>query len=122
MSKRTYICFECRTSKRADAAHGLNTKYRCSQCQGNLCELPWQWRIPKQSDDTEWKKLNKMYIELEHSWLPRKKNEGKSQLQKIDKKIEAVSKQINSEEKEIKIKYLKWKRNEIEAKYTEPHA
>lgn len=122
MSKRTYICFECRTTKRADAAHGLNTEYRCSQCQGKLYELPWNWRIPKQSESTEWNKLKKMYIELERCWLPRKMNEGKAQLQKIDKKIEAISKQKDSQEKESKLKYLKWIRKETEAKYTEQSA
>ena len=77
MSNRNYICFECRTAKRADAAYGLKTDYRCSSCQGELCELPWRWRIPKKTDDTGWKKLKKMMSELEAEWLPRRAEEGR---------------------------------------------
>jgi len=119
MSNRNYVCFECRTSKRADATYGLNTGYRCSQCQGKLHELPWRWRIPKRTDDTEWNKLRKMYAELENSWLPRKASEGLKKLAEIDAKIDAISKSKNIEDKEDRIKFLQWKRREIEKKYTE---
>jgi len=73
MSKRTYICLECRTTKRAEAAYGLDTDFRCSQCQRSLFELPWQWRIPKKTDDAGWKKLRKVVSEIENDRLSRRR-------------------------------------------------
>ena len=57
MSNRTYICVECRTSKRAEAAGGLETPLRCSSCGGGLWELSHKWRIPKKTDDKAWHEL-----------------------------------------------------------------
>ena len=119
MSNRTYICLDCRTAKRAEAAYGLNTDYRCSQCRGRLHELPWRWRIPKKSNNSEWKKLREMVLEIESDWIPRRAGMGQKKLEKIDSQIEAVSRQRESESKEKKIKYLRWKRRDIEKRYTE---
>jgi len=51
MSSRTYICIDCRFSKRAEANYGLNTDFRCPTCHNELWELEWKWRIPKKNDD-----------------------------------------------------------------------
>ena len=120
MSNRTYICIECRTAKRADAAYGLNTKMRCSQCRKSLFELPWRWRIPGNADDSGWKALSKFVAEIDREFLPRRYAEGQRLMNKIDAQIEATLRRKDSEGKESKLKYLRWKRREIESEYTEP--
>ena len=119
MSKRTYICLDCRTAKRAEAAYGRNTDFRCSQCQGPVFELPWRWRIPKKTDDAGWKELRNFVSEIERDWLPRRNARGKALLAKLDAQIEATSRRKDSQTKESKLKYLRWKRREIEEGYTE---
>lgn len=122
MSKRTYICPDCRTAKRAETAHGLNTNYRCSQCQGVVVELPWRWRIPKKNDDDGWKELRKFVAEIERDWLPRRNARGKALLAMLDVQIETISRRKDSEAKDSKLKYLRWKRKEIENGYTKQAA
>ena len=119
MSKRTYICLECRTARRADAAYGLNTDFRCSQCQASLFELPWRWRIPKKTDDSEWKKLRRMVTDIERDWLPRRNARGEAIRAKLDAQIKATFRRKDSEAKDSKLKYLRWKRIEIEKGYSE---
>ena len=119
MSNRTYICLDCRTAKRAPAAYGLNTAYRCSQCRGPLRELPWRWKIPRKRKDSEWKQLKEMAIEREAIWLPKREAEGKALLQKLDRQIAAVSDQRDSDSKEKKLRYLRRQRHYVEKKYKE---
>ena len=122
MSNRTYVCLDCRTAKRAPAAYGRNTEYRCSQCRGPLHELPWRWRIPKKRSNAEWKQLGEMVIEAEAVRLPRREAEAKALLQKLDKQITAISNQRDSDSKEKKLRYLRWKRQDTAKKYTEPRS
>ena len=117
MSNRTYVCLECRFSKRADAAYGLETEYRCPHCHESLSELPWRWRIPKRTDNPEWKKLKQMILELEKEWIPKRKIEGDKLLRKIEKQIESILRQKDFDDKEKKLKYLRWKRREIKKRY-----
>jgi hypothetical protein len=119
MSKRTYVCIECRATKRAEAAYGVNTDNRCPQCQKAMIELPWEWRIPKVNNDIEWEKLRIMLFKIESAWRPRQRALSKEKLDKIDKQIEQISKQRDSEKKEEKLKKLLWQKREIERKYTE---
>lgn len=119
MSKRTYVCLDCRTAKRAEAAYGLNTDFRCSQCQGPAFELPWGWRIPKKTDGPGWKELRKFVSELEHDWIPRRNAAGESELAKLDAQIDATSRRKPSDARDKKLKYLRWRRRQIEKGYTE---
>ena len=54
--------------------------------------------------------------------LPRREAEGIALLQKLDEQITAISNQRDSDSKEKKLRYLRWKRQDIEKKYTEPMA
>jgi len=81
-------------------------------------ELPWQWRIPKKTDDAGWKKLRKFMSAIERDWLPRRHAKGEALLAKLDTQIEAISSRKDSEEKESKLKYLRWRRRETEKGYT----
>ncbi len=119
MSKRTYICIDCRTSKRADAEYGLNTDYRCPECKNSLIELPWQWRIPKVKDDEGWKELRGKLLKVEANWIPRRNAIAKKKLQKLDRQIEQLSHQKETETGTRKLKRLRWQRTEIVKKYTE---
>ena len=57
--------------------------------------------------------------EIERDWLPRRNARGKALLAKLDAQIEATSRRKDSQTKESKLKYLRWKRREIEEGYTE---
>jgi len=117
MSNRTYICVECRTSKRAEAAYGLNTNFRCSICQKSLYELPWDWRIPKRKNEKEWQSLKEMVEDLSLKWEPIKKVSFETLMKRLTKKIEKVSREKDTPEKQKKLKYLMWQKSEIERKY-----
>ena len=117
MSNRTYICIECRTSKRAEAAYGLNTNFRCSVCQNFLYELPWDWRIPKRNNEKEWQSLKEMVEDLSLKWKPIKQERFEILINRLNKKIAQVSGEKDTAKKHKKLKYLMWQKSEVERKY-----
>ena len=90
MSNRTYICIPCRTSRRAEAAFGLNANLRCSQCGGRLWELEWRWRIPRKQNDKGWRELEAKVAREATEWLPRREQIGREKIENIDRQIQAV--------------------------------
>ncbi len=106
MSSRTYICISCRTSRRAEAAYGLNTNLRCSQCGGRLWELEWRWRIPRKNDDKGWRVLEAKVAHDAREWLPRRRSIGQTKLQEIDRQIESAQKQKPSPSRERCLRLL----------------
>jgi hypothetical protein len=57
MVNRTFVCFDCKVSRRASAAGGKLRSLRCSRCAAALVELPLEARIPKRDDDAGWKQF-----------------------------------------------------------------
>ena len=106
MSSRTYICINCRFSKRAEANHGLNTDFRCPTCHGKLWELEWKWRIPKKNDDKGWKELREKVINDANEWIEKRREIGLCKIEDIKRLIEHYSKQRDSEKKLKKLKSL----------------
>src|SRR5262245_47622783 len=117
MSNRTYVCLDCRTAKRADAAYGAVTDYRCTQCQKSLVELPWRRRIPKRDDDREWDKLAALVAELEQERLPRLHARGMIEIAKIDQKIAALEAQNKAKGKVERLRYLRFRRRQVQRAY-----
>ena len=118
MSNRTYICIKCRVAKRAPAEYGLNTDYRCSQCQQELWELEWRWRIPKKTDDKGWKELEEKVISDSEKWLKRRPEIGKEKIERIERSIKHFERQKDSEKKDKKLKLLNNEIEKIKKKYT----
>ena len=110
MSARTYICVPCRWSRRAEAAHGLNTSLRCPACSGSLWELEWRWRIPPKADDKGWKDLEAKVSSEAAKWLPLRQQRGSELTVKIDQQIANVEKQQGSAESVARLKKLKRER------------
>jgi len=117
MSSRTYICYDCRTSKRAEAAYGLNTDFRCPICQAKMIELSRKWRIPKKGDDKEWNKLAIKTKTENTAWLSKRHEIGMKMLGEIDMKIENAKLRKDSSGKNYKLKQLSSQRAEIIRKY-----
>jgi len=120
MSSRTYICIPCRTSRRAEAAYGLNTDLRCSKCGGRLWELEWRWRIPPKNDHKGWRELEAKVAHDAREWLPRRHSVGQVKLQEIDRQIETAQKQKPSPSRERRLRLLHSRRRATEQKFTEP--
>jgi hypothetical protein len=99
MSNRTYVCLDCKTSRRAEAAYGLVHNFRCSVCSQSLFELPWRRRIPSKDDGQGWKELSALIVRLEMNWIPRRTALGKAEIEKIDGALRAAK----SEEKREKL-------------------
>ena len=118
MSNRTYLCIKCRTSKRAEARYGLNSNFRCSNCQQDLWELEWRWRIPKKTDDKAWKELEEKVISESEEWLKRRTEIGQEKIEKIERLIIHFEKQKDSERKYKKLKSVKTEIETIKKKYT----
>src|ERR1700719_1695693 len=104
MSSRTYVCMSCRWSRRAEAAHGLNTHLRCPTCGGSLWELGWRWRIPVKTNDDGWKELLAKITREATEWIPRRKAMGEAKIGKIDRKIATVERQSESSKKAERLK------------------
>src|SRR6185369_174861 len=64
MSNRTFVCLDCRISRRAVAVYGKPHDLRCTSCKLGLMELPWERRIPKKDDDRGWKDLRVYLLRL----------------------------------------------------------
>ena len=107
MSSRTYVCVNCRWARRAVAAYGLNTKYRCPKCQGSLFELEWRWRIPRKSNDKAWKALGAKVDSDSEIGLIRRRAIGADRVARLDEQITQVEKQRNSPQKSAKLKQLR---------------
>lgn len=107
MSARTYICLRCRWSRRAEAAHGLNTSLRCPTCGGSLWELEWRWRIPRKADDKGWKDLEAKVASDAAEWLPRRRAVGAAKIAKLDEQIATTARQPDSARKAAKLERLR---------------
>ena len=106
MSKRSYVCVPCRTSRRAEAAGGRKTELRCSACGGPLWELEWRWRIPPKRDDKGWKELGEKIARDSAEWLPRRGQIGREMLEALDRRIAAVTLQKDTPAKVARLKKL----------------
>jgi hypothetical protein len=113
VSSRSYVCTSCRTSRRAPAAYGRTTDFRCSICGGPLWELEWRWRIPRQADDKGWRELAEKVAADAKRWLPRKVATGLDELKKLDRMIATTVRQKDSEKKTKKLRVLKNERKRV---------
>lgn len=77
MSNRTFVCLECKTSRRAPAVYGKPHRLRCSVCSSGLTELPWERRIPTKKDDEGWQELRVYLVQLEKGLVPPRKSRKK---------------------------------------------
>ena len=117
MSNRTYICADCRTARRAEAAGGFATSLRCSTCQGPLWELSHKWRIPKKSDINAWAEL-KEAVETSRPYRDAFiRRRGEDALKKVDRQIEAFSKRKPSSQREEILHDLRKERANILKRY-----
>ena len=119
MSKRSFVCFKCHSTKRADAAFGLHTNYRCPICQGGLVELPWNWRIPKGDDDDGWQQLEAMLMNLNAEWIPGQRIYAQEELSRIERQIERLMQQKPTQLRDKKLAKLHWQKQHIEELYSE---
>ena len=119
MSNRTYICIPCRASRRAEAAYGLTTDLRCSQCGGRLWELEWRWRIPRKQDDKGWADLEAKVARDSGEWLPRRQKMGEEKITEIDRQIQTVQMQKASPTREFRLSKLQFKRRATARNFTE---
>ena len=117
MSNRTYICVECRTAKRAEAAGGLKTELRCSSCGGALWELSHRWRIPKKTDKKAWAELAEIVAQSRPQREAFIKRRGEDKLAKIDREIEDFSSRKPSKQRDEILKELAHERDQVIRKY-----
>lgn len=54
MSKRTYVCFACRTTERVPMARITR---RCRKCGARAEHVYYKFRIPRRDDDRGWEML-----------------------------------------------------------------
>ena len=97
MSNRTYICIDCHTARRAEAAYWLSTALRCANCRGPLWELSRKWRIPKKDDRKGWEELKEIIRQEEPARQEFLKARGKDLLAKIEKRIESAGNHRSAE-------------------------
>jgi hypothetical protein len=90
MSNRTYICIDCRTARRAEAAGWVATSLRCAACGGGLWELSHKWRIPKKGDDKEWDALHEIIRAEAPTREQYLKRRGIELIEQIDKRMVAL--------------------------------
>lgn len=112
MSARTYICIPCRWARRADAAYGRNTSFRCPTCGASLWELEWRWRIPRKTNDKGWKELAEKVSAEAPGLAARSRAIGRQKISALDAKTANVEKQRDSEKRAARLKKL---RNECTA-------
>src|SRR5437899_9645819 len=113
MSSRSYICLPCRTSRRAEAAYGLESGLRCSHCGGLLWELEWRWRIPRKKDDKGWQELEAKVARDARDWLPRRQKLAQGWIEEVDRQIRFVEKQKASDSRDRHLRQLKNRRKQI---------
>lgn len=117
MSNRTYICIECRTARRAEAAGWLATSLRCASCGGSLWELSHKWRIPKKNDEKGWQSLRDTILSeapTREQYLQRR---GTELIEQIDKRITAAENRQSSPDNDAKLKRLRNEKQMIEERY-----
>lgn len=118
MSNRTYICTQCRTARRAEAAGWLKTELRCASCTGPLWELSHRWRIPRKTDAKGWAELAEIVASSGPAREAFIKRRGEELLAKIDREIAAFSARKSSGQREAILKDLQHKRDEVLRKYS----
>lgn len=113
MSNRTYICVECRTARRAEAAGGLKTRIRCSSCGGALWELSHKWRIPKKTDKKAWEELAEIVSQSRPTRDAFIKRRGEDKLAEIDRQVEAFTARKPSKQRADILKDLAHERAQV---------
>lgn len=117
MSARTYVCLHCRWSRRAEAAYGLNTNFRCPTCGGSLWELEWRWRIPRKTNDKGWKELEMKVSRDAAVIVPWRRRTAAAKIAKLDSQIANVERQRESVQKIAKLKKLRNERTRTLIRY-----
>ena len=112
MSKRSYVCVACRTTRRAEATGGRRTELRCSSCSGPLWELEWRWRIPPRRDEKGWKELGEKIARDSAEWLPRREKLGRELVEELDRRIANITRQKDSAVKIARLKKLHHERQQ----------
>ena len=120
MSNRTYICIDCCTARRGEAAYGKAPTFKCSECGKPLWELSHKWRIPKKSDRKEWRQLKRIVEEQMPVRAERRRQRLDDLLGKIDWQLEVTDNQKPSERRTQQLKRLKAERTEAIQSYSEP--
>jgi hypothetical protein len=110
MSKRTCVCLDCRTAKRAEVAYGMVTAFRCSKCSGSLDELGMRRRIPKKDDDKGWKALRVHVAQWKENWESKRTQTGLKVLIKLDREIAAKKRKPADEKLHVKVRKLEFHR------------
>lgn len=117
MSNRTYICLDCRTARRAEAAGWAATNLRCASCGQSLWELSSRWRIARKSDDQAWNELREIVnreAPLRQQWV---KKTGNARLETIERRQRGLEKQGPSRRRDAGLKRLAKERTEVLSRY-----
>lgn len=118
MSNRTYICTQCRTARRAEAAGWLKTDLRCACCTGPLWELSQRWRIPRKTDTKGWAELAEIVTRSTPARESFVRKRGEDLLRKLDREIAAFSARKPSDQREAMLKDLEKERLRVLNKYS----
>ena len=117
MSNRTYICTQCRTARRAEAAGWLKTDLRCASCTEPLWELSHRWRIPRKTDTKGWAELAEIVASSRPERESYIKRRGEDLLRKLDRQMAAFSARKPSSQRDEILKDLQHERDEVLRKY-----
>ena len=61
MANRSFVCWKCRSVRRAEATYGDASVPRCPECRGPLEELGWRARVPAKDDLAGWDQLRQLH-------------------------------------------------------------
>jgi hypothetical protein len=110
MSNRTYVCTDCQSSIRAEAAYGRVHAHRCSLCGNALSEVSSRRRIPRKDDTAGWREWAALLARQEREWIPRRIALGQTEIARIDRLLgnarsEARRKKLLSERRKAVRQY-----------------
>ena len=120
MVHRSYICTNCRTTKRAKPSYGLNTPLRCSGCGGELFELSNAHCVPKKGDDRAWKKLAQDVAKWRLANQRINYRHSLDKLEKLEREKEVVQAQPPSSGKDSTLESIEKQMKFVKKKYLAP--
>ena len=113
MSNRTYICTECRTTRRGSYGAWLPTVFRCRNCSGPLWELSARWRIPKSTDVKGWNELLEMVARQRPCREKILRCQGQHHLREIDRRVAHYSVRKPSKKRDDALEDLEKQRTRV---------
>ena len=111
MSKRNFICFNCRIAVRTDPH--LNNQVTCSQCGESCINLGYKIPVPPKNKPKEWDAIKKQLADEEIDFLEKRNKQRIQRKHEVEKEIKKLESKPENPGRKSLLKNLYQEKNQL---------